>query len=439
LTFDSARESGRRAFLQSVAAGILGKSVAVGEGSSAVTSWTGNDTNSVLNQARPINDGTLKIVKVEPVVLRLHARNEDLTLYPQDYLMCRIETDDGIVGWGEGTNWPKVATVATEIEMNKHLVIGQSAWDIEKIWNTIFRTRNEMHGSHVQSAMSAIDIALWDIVGQKLRVPIYKLIGGKLNEKLRIYTSYRWGDIPRNAESYAKRTRALIEEGATAGKFDPFFEPYDFYLNLEASTKTIHEVAELIRGIREGGPLFDVCVEAHAKFNAGMAGRITKLLEPYDPFWLEEPVPPGNVEAMLQVQQATSIPIAAGERLTSRLEAQQYFERQAIRVFQPDAAHVGGITEFRKMAAMADSHFIPVAPHNANGPVCLAAHLHLGTSLANFLILEEGDTDPRVCNEIFGSWHDSRAYFLVPEGPGLGLQLSNDFIREHRVSLDQAK
>jgi L-alanine-DL-glutamate epimerase-like enolase superfamily enzyme len=125
------------------------------------------------------------------------------------------------------------------------MVVGQGAWDIEKIWNTIFRTRNEMHGSHVQSAISAIGIALWDVVGQKLGVPVYKLMGGRVNEKLRIYTSYRWGDIPRTADAYAKRTRELIAEGATAGKFDPFFEPYDFYLNLEASTKTIHEVAEL--------------------------------------------------------------------------------------------------------------------------------------------------------------------------------------------------
>ena len=439
MSLNRENQSARRAFLQTVAAGILGRSVAIGQSTSSVSSWTGGQTNSVLNQARPANDSPLKITKVEPVVLRLNARNEDLTLYPQDYLMCRIETEEGVVGWGEGTNWPKVATVATEIEMNKHLVIGQSAWDIEKIWNTIFRTRTEMHGSHVQSAISAIDIALWDIVGQKLGVPVYKLIGGKVNNKLRIYTSYRWGDIPRTAEAYAKRTRELIAEGATAGKFDPFFEPYDFYLNLEASTKTIHEVAELIRGIREGGPLFEICVEAHAKFNAATAGRITKLLEPYDPFWLEEPVPAGNVEAMLQVQRATSIPIAAGERLTSRLEAQEYFERQAIRVFQPDAAHVGGITEFRKMAAMAESHFIPVAPHNANGPICLAAHLHLGTALANYLILEEGDTDPKICSELFGSWHDSRAYFLPPERPGLGLKLSDAFVREHRVSLDQAK
>lgn len=428
----------RRNFLQTMAVGVLGSSVGIGRGISAVSSWTGSKTNSILAQARGSGKDDLKIRKVEPVVLRLNARNEDLTLYPQDYLMCRIETEEGIVGWGEGTTWPKVATVATEIEMNKEAVLGSSAWDIEKIWNTIYRSRNEMHGSQVQAAISAIDIALWDIVGQQLGVPVYKLVGGKVNEQLRIYTSYRWGNIPRTADAYAKRTKELIVEGATAGKFDPFFEPYAYNLNLEATTKTLHEVAELIRGIREGGPTFDICVEAHAKFNLATAGRITRVLEPYDPFFLEEPVPPENVEAMLQIQSATHIPIAAGERLVSRLVAQEYLERQAIRVFQPDAAHVGGITEFRKMASMADSHFIPVAPHNANGPVCLTAHLHLGVSLPNFLILEEGDTNPKVCAELMGSWHDSRAFFLPPEGPGLGLRISDEFVREHRVPVEKS-
>jgi galactonate dehydratase len=260
-----------------------------------------------------------------------------------------------------------------------------------------------------------------------------------VNDKIKIYTSYRWGDIPRTAEAYARRTRELIAEGAVAGKYDPFFEPYAFNLNLEVSTETIHQVVEMIRGIREGGPKFDLCVEAHAKFNLASAGRITKALEPYDPFWLEEPVPPENVEAMREIQRSTSIPIAAGERLISRLSAQEYLERQAIRVLQPDVSHVGGISEFRKMAFMAESHFVPIAPHNANGPVCLAAHLHIGAALSNFLILEEGDTDAKVCQELFGSWQDNRAYFLPPEGPGLGLKISADFLREHRVDIGKAE
>ena len=142
---------------------------------------------------------------------------------------------------------------------------------------------------------------------------------------------------------------------------------------------------------------------------------------------------------MLDVQRATSIPIAAGERLKSRLEAHEYLERQAIRVYQPDVARIGGVTEFRKVAAIAETHFIPVAPHNPNGPVCLAAHLHLSAALPNFLIFEEGNTNPVLNRELFGAWQDSRAYFLAPERPGLGLKMTDAFVREHSYPIDTAE
>ena len=434
----------RRSFLKTMAAGILGSGVRIGAGISAVSTWTGAQTNSILNQARPADRSMLKVVKIEPFILRLH-RDPKRNLSGTSYMMCRVETDEGIVGWGEGTNFPRVATIATEIEMIKPLVIGQSAWDIEKIWHTIYRGRNAMHGSAVQSALACIDIALWDIVGQKLNVPVYKLLGGKINDKIKIYTSYRWGPLPRTADAYRQRTKELVAEGAMAGKWDPFFdEPYtpgvrpeerlDF--SRQATLKTIREVAEMVRGVREGGPEFEICVEAHAKFNVASAVRIAKAIEPYNPMFYEEPVPPENVDAMIEVQRATSIPIAAGERLKSRLEAREYIERDAFRIFQPDVSRAGGITEFRKMAAMAENHFIPVAPHNPNGPVCLAAHLHLSAAMSNFVILEEGSTDPVLNRELFGSWHDSRAYFLPPESAGLGIKLSDAFVREHRVEAE---
>jgi galactonate dehydratase len=409
---------------------------------SAVSAWTGGQTNSVLNQARPAGNSPLRIRKVEPCILRIPLRGHN-----GFYLMCRIETDDGLTGWGEGTNFPKVATIATEIEMLKPLVLGQSAWDIERIWYTIYRGRNAMHGSAVQSALSAIDIALWDIVAQKLNVPVYRLLGGKINPDIKIYTSYRWGDIPRTADAYAKRTRELVEEGAIAGKWDPFFdvpytpgsapgEPADF--SRQAGLKTIREVTEMVRGIREGGPDFEICVEAHAKMNTASAVRVAHAIEPYNPMFLEEPVPPENVDAMLAVQRSTSIPIAAGERLKSRLQAREYIEREAFRIYQPDVSRAGGITEFRKLVAMAENHFIPVAPHNPNGPVCLAAHLHLSAAMADFLMLEEGNTDPAVCRELFGAWQDSRSHWLPPESPGLGLRLSDAYVREHRVDPEKA-
>ena len=176
----------RRRFLTRVAAGILGTgAVTIGKGASAVSAWTGRTTNSVLNQSRPVDKSELKIATVEPYIMRF-GRDEQGRPRGQFFLMCRVETTDGYVGWGEGTNFPKVATIATEIEMVRPLVVGQSAWNIEKIWYTIYRGRNAMHGSAVQSALSAIDIALWDIVGQKLGVPVYKLLGGKINDRLKI-------------------------------------------------------------------------------------------------------------------------------------------------------------------------------------------------------------------------------------------------------------
>jgi galactonate dehydratase len=440
----------RRRFLSELAGGLFGAAAAVkvGRGTSAVSAWTGTDTNSLLNQARPSEKGQLRIVKIEPMVMRFR-RDEKGRLGGIYCLVCRVETDEGIVGWGEGTNFPKVAPIAAEIEANKPSIIGQSAWDIEKIWYTLYRGRNAMHGSSVQSAISAIDIALWDIVAQKLNVPVYRLIGGKINPKLKKYLSSAFRGTPSTAEGYAKRTKEVVAEGAVAAKWDPFVSDpgetnlvgTDYSLSRQATLKTIHEVREMVRGVREGGPEFEICIEAHAKFNVGSAVRIAKAIEEYNPMFLEEPVPPENVEAMLEVQRSTSIPIAAGERLKSRLEAREYLEREAIRLYQPDAARIGGITEFRKAIALAESHFIPIAPHNPNGMVCFAAHLHLATAASNFTIFEEGiGADGPACKEVFGAWQASNAYFWPPETAGLGLRgFTPAFVRDHAVDLATAE
>jgi galactonate dehydratase len=441
---------GRRNFLAKVATGFFGAGAAVkiGRGNSAISAWTGAETNSLLNQARPQDKGQLKIVKVEPMIMRF--RRDDQGRLSGNYcLVCRVETAEGIVGWGEGTNFPKVATIATEIEMVRPQVIGQSAWDIEKIWYTLYRGRNAMHGSSVQSAISAIDIALWDIVGQKLEVPVYRLLGGKINDKLKKYHSSPFGRLARTPDAYTKRTKELVAQGALAGKWDPFVTPADeinlvgtdYNLPRQATLKTINDVHAQVRAVREGGPDFEMCIEAHAKFNVGSAVRIAKAIEEFNPMFLEEPVPPENAEAMLEVQRSTSIPIAAGERLKSRLEARDYLERGAIRLYQPDAARIGGITEVRKACSMAETHFIPVSPHNPNGIVCFAAHLQLVTSTSNFTIFEEGiGGDGAACREAFGAWQDSPAYFWPPETPGLGLRgFTPAYVRDHSVDLATAE
>jgi galactonate dehydratase len=377
--------------------------------------------------AADADPATLKIARVEPFVLRIAGRS--------DIVCARVQTEDGYHGWGEGTTPPTVAPVAATIRSMERLLKGESAWNIEKLWRKMYLTEENTLGGTLYAGISAVDIALWDIVGKKLNAPVYKLLGGKIHENVRIYTSYRWGNIPRTRDAYFQRTKELIEQGATAGKYDPF----GAYPGPERqlSSTVLHEVREMIRGIREAGPTFDICVEAHGKFNMATAGRIIKMLEPFDPFFLEEPVPPENMEAMATLQASTNIPIATGEGIQGHFNYAPLLEKRAARILQPDVARTGGITPMKKIAAMADAHYVTFAPHNPNGPVCTAASLHVAASSPNFLIMEEGNTRVEQYNEIFvGGWKATMAEWQVPEAAGLGLDFSPAFLKEHTVKTE---
>lgn len=367
----------------------------------------------------------LKIKRVDPYVLKFGGRG--------GYVCCRVETEDGLHGWGEGTTPPNVTPVVAQIRSLAKLIQGEPAWDIERLWRKMYITEENSLGGTLFAAMSAIDIALWDIVGKQLNVPVYKLLGGKVHPRLRIYTSYRWGNIPRTAAAYNKRTKELIEQGATAGKWDPFGEyPGP---DRQLSTAVLNEVREMVRGVREAGPAFDICVEAHGKFNLATAGRIVKMLEPFDVFFLEEPVPPENVDAMAILQHSTNIPISTGEGLQSHWNYKELLQKQAARIIQPDAARTGGITAMKKIAAMADAHYVTVAPHNPNGPICTAASIHVAASIPNFVIMEEGNTQTAEYKDVFkDGWKASLSHWEIPESPGLGVDLSPEFIKAHQAS-----
>ncbi|MBI3473258.1 MAG: mandelate racemase/muconate lactonizing enzyme family protein, partial [Candidatus Solibacter usitatus] len=174
--------------------------------------------------------------------------------------------------------------------------------------------------------------------------------------------------------------------------------------------------------------------EAHGKFNAASAGRIIKMLEPFDPFFLEEPVPPENVDAMAALQRSTNIPIATGEGLQSHFNFRETLEKRAARILQPDVSRTGGITAMKKIAAMADAHYVTIAPHNPNGPICTAASMHVAASIPNFLIMEEGNQRTGQYKDVFVSgWKHSLAYWQAPDDPGLGVDLSPQFLKEFEV------
>ncbi len=350
---------------------------------------------------------------------------------------CRIETAEGIHGWGEATSPPTTPAILTQIRESGKLLINKSAFDIEGHWTQMYTTEFNTLGGTLFAAMSAIDMALWDIVGKKLGVPVYRLLGGRAipaAKKLRMYASGPWGNqVPRTREAYAARTKEIVAKGAIAGKFDPFGgTPLDRHL----PTTILNEVRQIVAGIREGGPNFDICIEAHGKFNAASAGRIAQMLEPFDPFFLEEPVPAENMDAMAEVQRSTNIPLASGEGLQSQHPYRALLEKRAVRILQPDCARVGGITPMKKISTLAEMHYVNIAPHNPNGPLCTAASLHVMTSIPNFLIMEQGNTDTSLYKDVFpGGWTDSMSDMTVPETPGLGVDFSPQFVKEQTVPL----
>ncbi|MBS1809422.1 MAG: mandelate racemase/muconate lactonizing enzyme family protein [Acidobacteria bacterium] len=405
--------SSRRSFLQQFSGGLTAGLLAAGQ----LPVWA---------QA----DSSLKITKVEPILLT------GVRGYGP-WVFVRVETADGIVGWGEGTNFPGVQPIATAIKNLSHVVIGEQAWDIEKLWNKMYRYMyyNGM-GGIVLAAISAIDIALYDIVGKKLGVSVTKLLGGNVHQKLRVYANGWTEGVTKNPETYARRTKELVAKGYTGCKFDPFSSTS---FNREIGQPELREAVALVKAIREaGGPDYDIAIDVHARWNTKSTLEILRALEPYRLFFYEEAVPPENVPAMVEVQRNTNVPLATGERIFGRHGFRELLEKQAVRIVQPDIARTGGITEFKKIAAMADTYYVPVAPHNPNGPICTIASMHACFSIPNFLILEFFEPDEAVFKEIVvGGWRADTGAVYPINSPGLGINITNEFLAKHKF--DEAK
>ncbi len=409
----------RRSFLRRAFGGITGGLLA--SGISARSLWArGSDESGE----------SLRIVKVEPHLLtgvRGYA----------PWLLVRVETADGFVGWGEGTNFPGVQPIAAAVQRLSDIVVGARAWDIEQLWNRMYRSLyyNGM-GGVVMAAISAIDTALYDIVGKKLGVPAYNLLGGKVRETLRIYANGWTEGIPHTPEALARRTKELVAKGFTGCKFDPFnTTPF----NREVTPQELRGAVAQVEAVRAaGGTDYEIAIDVHGRWNTNSALKIIRALEPYRLFFLEEAVPPENVAAMEEVQRSVNVSLATGERLFGRHGFREVLERQAVRIIQPDIVRTGGITEFKKIAAMADTYYVSVAPHNPNGPICTIASIHACLSIPNFLVLEFFEPDEPVFQEIInGGLRRDKAAVSPPTGPGLGVRISDEFLRKHRF--DEAR
>ena len=342
------------------------------------------------------------------------------------YLFVQVYTDEGIVGLGEAGNWGYLQATADAILKFKDYLIGKDPFKIED-FNQNFLRSVYFRGSVIMSAISAIDIALWDIKGKALNVPVYELLGGKTRDRVRVYASVM--HITEDNDELARQYKELKDKGFTAAKIFCNGPTSSMDGRGEFYSSRVEREVEKVRVAREAvGPDFDFILEVHRGMTLPEAITFGKAVEPYRPMVLEDPVPPDNVDTMAEVASKVNVPIATGERAIDLREFAVLMRRNACQYVRPDVCAVGGITTSKKICALAEANDVLVIPHNPLGPVSSAACLQICASIPNLGIQElpgfclNGQEDAMVKEPL--KFKDG--CLLIPEGPGIGIELSDN-------------
>ena len=357
------------------------------------------------------------------------------------FLFLELLTDEGIVGIGEriaGSSYSnRLSDLKSQVNLIEEFVgqfvIGQNPLNIELIWDKMYGTHHDLrHPSlYATPVISAIDMALWDIAGKVANQPIYNLLGGQYHEKLRAYAYMPSVDLDKYPEKAGEVAVQLLEEGNSACKIDPFMPLHPIR---DIPLAQIEHAGKIFESIRNAvGNRLEVGIGTHGQMPTYSAIRVANYLEPYHPFWFEEPVMPENIDEMARVAAHTSIPIATGERLVTKYEFAQVLKKQAAQILQLDVGQCGGITEAKKIASMAEAHYAMIAPHMYCGPVAAAAAIQIDTCSPNFLIQEanQGPLHKKIFKEplVF-----ENGFIVPPTGPGLGVEFDEDVLNAHLVS-----
>lgn len=377
----------------------------------------------------------MKITGIEPIVVA----NPPPSFGGKYFTFVKVSSSDGVVGWGEayaGSLHPEVVSAMLSDVGERHLV-GHSPFEIERFWRSAYsRGFTQRPDVSLQGVMSALEMACWDIVGKSLGRPVYDLLGGRVHERLRSYSYVypKHGDqtnVYLDPQLAAKRAVEMVERGFTAIKFDPA-GPYTALGGYQPSPRRVDLSVEFVRQIREAvGDRADLLFGTHGQFSASGAIRLATRLTPYDPLWFEEPVPPDDLAGLARVVASTSIPIASGERFTTKSEFAGLL-RAGVDILQPNLGRAGGILEGKKIAAIAEAHNAQIAPHLYCGPIVGAANIQLATCSPNFLILEGLDDWSGFTADLLHTpitWEDG--YVVPPTAPGLGVELNEDVARAH--------
>ncbi|MER8413721.1 galactonate dehydratase [Mesorhizobium sp. M1342] len=354
-----------------------------------------------------------------------------LTTYivPPRWLFLKIETDAGVTGWGEPVVEGRALTVEAAVKELGDYLVGKDPRLIEDHWTVMHRGGFYRGGPILMSAIAGIDQALWDIKGKALGVPVHELLGGKLRDTIKVY-SWIGGDRPAEVAAGA---REMVARGFLALKMNGTEE-----LQIVDSHDKIDAAVERVAMVREAvGPNIGIAVDFHGRVHRPMARALVKELEPYRLMFIEEPVLSENREALKEIAALGSTPIALGERLYSRWDFKSVFEEGVVDIIQPDLSHAGGITECRKIAAMAEAYDVAVAPHCPLGPIALAACLQLDAVSYNCFIQEQSlgihynaanDLLDYAANKDVFRYEDG--YVAIPDGPGLGVEIDEEYVKE---------
>ncbi|MCC6924229.1 mandelate racemase/muconate lactonizing enzyme family protein [Novosphingobium sp.] len=361
------------------------------------------------------------------------------------FVFVKLSTDNGSTGLGEAYCVPFSPHLVAQMceDVFARYMEGQDPHDIEKMWRRVYSSGFTQHPDlTLMGVMSALEMACWDIVGKEAGQPVYKLLGGQVHEALRSYTYIypRPGDqsdVYHDPDLAAERAALYLDMGFTALKFDPA-GPYSAFDGRQLSLEALDLSERFCKALREAvGSRADLLFGTHGQMTAAGAIRLAKRLEKYDPLWLEEPVPPDAPEEMAKVARATSIPIATGERLTTKYDFARLLDCGAAAILQMNLGRVGGLLEAKKIAGMAEVRHVQIAPHLYCGPVVGAANVQLATCSPNFLILESIEDWSGFHAQILKTpMHFEQGHVIPPNAPGLGIELNEEVARAHPYTGD---
>lgn len=347
--------------------------------------------------------------------------------YRTNWVFVKVMTDSGLYGVGEATLEYREPTVVQAIMELERYLVGKDPHNIEAFWHDTCRDAYWRGSVVLMSALAGVEMALWDIKGKDLGVPVYKLLGGKVRDSVKCYAN-GWFAGAKTPEEFAEKAKIAVENGFSGLKWDPFGKAY---LNIDP--KSLNDALDCVAAVKDAvGDKVHLIIEGHGRFNVSTAVRIGNALEKFGILWFEEPIPPDDKKGIAWVRSKISTPVSGGERLYSRFEYADYLRMECADFWQPDVSHAGGIMEVRKIASMAEAHYIPVCPHNPSGPVANAATLQLAACTPNFYLLETMSSDiPWRADVSTERVKFENSEMFIPDLPGLGIDINEEEIAKH--------